>query len=219
MQRPEHMADEMRRACVELEMRHPEARHILLTGVAGREGTSTVACLLAEALAEMLGSRVVIVDANLRTPALHTLLSVPQEDGLRDWEPDATDKTVHQAPALGQLFVMPCGSDNGRTLLTLQHSGRLDKLAETLGRAYDYVIWDVPPLTIHADGRFLLRHVDGVLVVAEGDRTLLEPLTDLYGMLATANTPILGAIMNRSNRYALTFRSQTPSRAPRRLSA
>ena len=206
MQRPEFLSDEIRRACLELEMRYPGARSLMLTGPAGGEGTTTVTCLYAQALAEMTGASVVIVDANLRSPGVHRKLSIEHDPGLRDWEPDSAERTIHPSAEYRQLSVMPAGSNNGRSLHTLQHSGRLEQVAARLKQDFSYVLWDTPPLTLYPDGRFLLPYVDGVLVVVEGDGTRLEMLSELHGQLASSNAPLFGVIMNRSGRYAIAAR-------------
>ena len=65
MPEPEVLRDTMLRACVELELRHPQARSLMVTGPVGGEGTTTVALLLARLLAETNDVSVVLVDANL----------------------------------------------------------------------------------------------------------------------------------------------------------
>jgi Mrp family chromosome partitioning ATPase len=212
----EFITDEIRRACVELEMRHPGARNLLITAPVGGEGTTTIACLYARALAEMNDASVVIVDANLRSPSLHEKFGIAMDGGLRDWEPETTGSKVHSVADCKNLSVMSAGGNNGRSLHMLQHSGRLDRLAASLKQDFSYVLWDTPSLIRYPDGRFLLRHVDGVVVIVEEDGTPLDALSELYGVLANSETPLLGAIMNRCERYTLTPRP-IASRTQRRL--
>ena len=202
---PVFIPEEIRRACVELEVRHPGARRLMLTGPMGGEGTTTVTCLFGRMLAEMNGANVVIVDANVRSPGVHEKFSMPLEDGLRDWEPNSPERTVHPCPGCGHLSVMPAGNSNGRSLHTLAQSGQLDQLAAWLTDAFSFVLWDTPPLNLYPEGRFLLRHVDGVLVVVEGDRTTRESLAELCGLVADNGT-LLGVIMNRTGRYSIGAR-------------
>jgi len=173
----------------------------MLTGPVGGEGSTTVACLFGRALTEIRGTSVVIVDANFRAPGVHRRFSIDMNNGLRDWEPESAERTVHPSAECGQLSVMPAGSDNGRSLHTLQHSGRLDQLVAQLRRDFSFVLWDTPPLNLYPDGKVLLPHVDGVLVVVEGDGTRLDALAKLNEELAGGRAPVLGAIINRSGRY------------------
>jgi len=212
----EFITDEIRRACVELEMRHPGARNLLLTAPVGGEGTTTVACLYARALAEMNDATVVIVDANLRSPNLHEKFGIEMDGGVRDWEAETPRSAIHSVAGCKNLSVMPAGANNGRSLHMLQHSGRLDRLAAYLKQDFSYVLWDTPSLIHNPDGRFLLRHVDGVIVIVEEDGTPLDALSELYAVLANSETPLLGAIMNHCERYTLTPRP-IASRTPRRL--
>jgi Mrp family chromosome partitioning ATPase len=173
----------------------------MLTGPVGGEGITTVACLFGRELSEMRGGSVVIVDANLRAPGVHRRFSIDLDNGLRDWEPESAERTVHPSAERRQLSVMTAGSNNGRSLYTLQHSGRLDQLVAQLRRDFSFVLWDTPPLNLYSDGKVLLPHVDGVLVVVEGDSTRLDALAKLYEELAGGSAPVLGAIINRSGRY------------------
>lgn len=216
MHPPEFIADEIRRACLELKVRYPGARSLMLTGPVGGEGTTTVACLCGRVLAETNAAKVVVVDANLRSPGVHRVFSISLNDGLRDWEPESPELTTHRSADFEQLSIIPAGSDNGRSLHMLEHSGRLGQLAARLRQEFTYVIWDSPPLNLYPDGRFLLPYIDGVLVVVEGDGTRLDMLTELCEQLMTGTTPVLGVIMNRAGRYSLSPRP-VPSRAIRRL--
>jgi succinoglycan biosynthesis transport protein ExoP len=216
MQPPEFIADEIRRACLELKVRYPGARSIMLTGPVGGEGTTTVSCLCGRVLAEASGGNVVVVDANLRSPGVHRVFSISLKDGLRDWEPELSERNTHRSADFEQLSIIPAGSDNGRSLHMLERSGRLGQLAARLRQEFTYVIWDSPPLNLYPDGRFLLPYIDGVLVVVEGDGTRLDMLTELCEQLTTGTTPVLGVIMNRAGRYSLSSRP-VPNRAIRRL--
>ena len=197
----ESTSDEIRRACIDLEMRHPSVRSLMLTGPVGGEGITTVTCLFGRELSEIREASVVIVDANLRAPGVHRRFSIDLDNGLRDWKPEAVERTVHSTAECRQLSVMPAGSNNGRSLHTLQHSGRLGQLVAQLRRDFSFVLWDTPPLNLYPDGKLLLPHVDGVLVVVEGDGTRLDALEELYEELSGGGAPVLGAIINRSGRY------------------
>lgn len=215
LREPDFITEEIRRACLDLEMRHPGVRSLLLTGPEGGEGVTTVTCRYGRELTEMTGRNVVIVDANLRAPGVHRKFSIDMNNGLRDWESESAERTVHPSAECPQLSIMPAGSDNGRSLHTLQHSGRLARLAAQLKRDFGFVLWDTPSLNLYSDGKVLLPHVDGVLVVVEGDGTRLDALAKLNEELAGGSAPVLGAIINRSGRYY----GPRPAgdRAPRRL--
>jgi Mrp family chromosome partitioning ATPase len=200
LEESEFITDEIRRACSDLEIRHPGVRSLMLTGPVGGEGTTTITCLYGRELSEMSGASVVIVDANLRTPGVHRNFSIDVNNGLRDWEPGLTDRTVHPT-AESRLSVMPAGSNNRRSLRTLQQSGRLQQLAAQLKQDFSFVLWDTPPVTLYSDAKVLLPYVDGVLVVVEGDGTSFDALEQLCEELAAGTAPVLGAIINRSGRY------------------
>jgi Mrp family chromosome partitioning ATPase len=97
---------------------------------------------------------------------------------------------------------LPAGKDNGCSLQTLAHSGRLQQLDDWLRHKYRFVLWDTPSLIRYAEGRFLLGHVDGVVVVVEADKTARDLLVQLRELLA-GHSELFGVIMNRTGRYSL----------------
>jgi Mrp family chromosome partitioning ATPase len=166
----------------------------------------------------MSDASVLIVDANFLAPAVHQKYSVSPENGLRDWEPAGSKCVIHAIAAHPRLSVITAGSANGRSLHTLQRNGFLERLAAQLRQDFRYVLWDTAPLIPYPDGRYLLRHVDGVVVVVESDGTTIESLAEFNSVLAESSAQILGVIMNRLGRYAIGARPSA-SRLQHRISS
>ena len=143
---------------------------------------------------------------------MHRRLAVPSEPGLRDWEPSLPDRGVHSVSECRHLSILPAGKDNGRSLQSLSHTGCLRQLGDWLRQNYRFILWDTPSLIRYAEGRFLLRYVDGVVVVVEADKTARDLLVQLRELLA-GQSELLGVIINRTDRYSLFGRGALHSRA------
>ena len=207
------VADEVRRLCMYLQTRSPEAKRIMLVSAIGGEGTTTIASLFAIALAEASRSKVLLVDANTRSPGLHRRFAIPLEFGLRDCNFFETP-VIHIRPSpWPRLSLVTAGSDNERSLHALRRSGRLDSLAAQLEREFEFVVWDAPPFNIYPDAGFLAPFVDGTVIVAECDRTKSEDLLELRQRLDRLNLPILGVVLNRGNHYFGSRRRAKKARA------
>ncbi len=139
-----------------------------------REGATTILCNLAACLAEQMSKRVVVVDANLRNPALHAVYGLPRQPGL-------TEVLSHRAglhEALyarreGGVFVMPGGEaelGEGGPGAVLA-SERITDLVAQLRELSDVVLFDTAPLRLYPDTSALARHLDGLVLVLEAERS------------------------------------------------
>jgi ATP-binding protein involved in chromosome partitioning len=159
----------------------------------GGVGKSTVSVNLAVSLAR-LGNRVLLIDADLRRPNLHRVLSVPKGPGLTqclrrglDWR-----DMVHESEAKG-LMILPSGGPAASDAGDLLSGQELRKLLEVAEREYDFVIVDAPALFINAsDARILAQVVDGTVVVVRSRET---PRT-LVNRVPRAVPNVIGVVVN-----------------------
>lgn len=149
----------------------PVPRTILVSSCRAGEGKTTVSVNLAMSLAK-LGSRVLLIDGDLRRPAVHLALGLPSGPGLVNYLSQAVDwKRLLQAGVVDGLHVLRSGgaASHAADLLASRSVGRLLREAEKI---YDYVIVDAPALFINApDATLLSREVDGVVVVVRSGST------------------------------------------------
>lgn len=148
---------------------------LVVTSPAPKEGKSTVATNLGITLAEA-NHRVLLIDADLRSPRLHKILKVTNHWGLADILQEALEVEQYSLEELVKptqitnLALVPSGSqaiNPGR----LFHSNRLARLITRLRREFDYIIIDTPPVLDFADARFLGRVSDGVMMVLRSGST------------------------------------------------
>ncbi|MBJ7328660.1 MAG: polysaccharide biosynthesis tyrosine autokinase [Solirubrobacteraceae bacterium] len=179
-----------------------DARVVLVTSTDSGDGKSTVAWNLAQAAAES-GARTVLIEADLRRAEIGRRYGVHPLPGLTSVLIGHTDfSDALQTPAQGRdgqpegpMRVLPAGPPppNPGDLL------ESEAMASLLARAredFDLVIVDTPPMTVVADAIPLLRHADGVLVVARMGATKRGALTLLREELVRLDATILGLVIN-----------------------
>jgi succinoglycan biosynthesis transport protein ExoP len=177
-------------------------RLIVLSSAMAAEGKTTVLTNLGLAMTETR-RRVLLIDADLRRPQLHTIFGIPNECGLREVlhsnEPIeiAAMRAAHATSTLN-LFVMPSGSTPA-SISTLLHSSRLPQLLEHLEQQYDAILIDTPPMLQMPDARILGRLVDGVILVIRAGKTTRDTARMASQRFLEDGIPVLGTILNDWN--------------------
>ena len=170
---------------------------LLIASANPREGKSFLTANLAAIIA-MAGSRVLILDADLRRPAIHKRYGVPNEPGLVDVL--LKDVPIHEAirPShVPGVDILPAGKTppNPSELLSPQAmTDLMDSLPE-----YDVILIDSPPVNVVADALVLASLVDGVILVVESGRSSTALLESCATRLRSVNKLLLGAIVNKLN--------------------
>jgi len=171
-------------------------KSLLFTSSDPSEGKSTISNNMAVTWADQ-GSKVILVDADLRRPTVHKTFSVSNRKGLSNYLlGNATLEEIVQETVVDGLYVITSGPvpPNPAELLG---SMRTQDLLVRLMDKFDLLILDAPPVNTVTDAQVLAARVEGtILVVPQG-------IADKAGVLhakealKTVNANILGAIMNR----------------------
>lgn len=144
---------------------------VLLTSSVAGEGKTFVASNLAQSIARQPELRVLLVDADLRSPRLHHLFGAPICPGLSDYlRGDADEYAIVQKGMNESLFLIPGGSlvSNPSELLLTE---RMKQLLNVVTPLFDWIIVDSPPsLPVH-DAGILADLADGVLFVIRAGST------------------------------------------------
>lgn len=170
--------------------------YLVVSAVAG-EGASTVARNLARAIGNDQSERVVLVDANLRTPTVHHAFDLPRAGGLTDALTGAVSLTdaVVTDPSSG-VAVLTSGSPTDSPPQLLSHSA-FHSLVAALRAEFDWVILDGPPVTSYPDAASLASVAGGAILVVRAERTRWEVAEEAKRVLENSDTDILGAVLNR----------------------
>ena len=177
---------------------------LLVTSTQPAEGKTTVACNLAISLAQ-LGHRVLLVDADLRSPSLHKLFGISGSLGLVSYLTGQQDwRAVVRPSGSDGLDVLVCGPmpPNPCELLSSQRMGALIRSANA---EYGFIIVDSSPMLALADGRILAPLVDGVLLVVKTGTTPREQLLHAQSGIRSVGGNLIGVVLNsvdiRTNGY------------------
>lgn len=169
----------------------------LVTSSHPHEGKTTTAVNLASSLVKS-GSRVLLVDADLRRPRLHTILGFENDRGLSTLLtaslPNAND--VFRQHETSGIFVLPAGPDSA-TALELLGSDRMAEVLANLHASFDHVIIDSPPIALYPDGLAIASKVDGVLLVVKASTTPLDAVRDSKRLLQRVGAKLCGVVLNR----------------------
>jgi len=177
-------------------------RTLLVTSSLPQEGKTTTSANLAIVFAQG-GSRVLLVDADLRKPGVHSVFRLPNQTGLTTLFRDdaATVRSVAQETELGNLKIITSGPlpPNPAELLGSQ---RWRGILERLKDEADLVILDSPPLQAVTDPALLAAVVDGTILVIHARRTRRGAVRQGREALARSDGKILGVTMNRLKQRA-----------------
>jgi capsular exopolysaccharide synthesis family protein len=164
------------------------------------DGKTTTAINLAGALAQAPDARVLLLDADLRRPALATRLGFDNRPGLVDAILDAKlplDAVVRVRPSLN-LAVLPAGRVPAAPYEMLKSPRVGELLAEARGR-YDYIVVDTAPLVSVPDCRVIEKWVDGFLIVVTAHRTTRKLLEEALHITEPAK--VVGLVFNGDDRH------------------
>ncbi|MDN3358950.1 polysaccharide biosynthesis tyrosine autokinase [Actinomadura sp. DC4] len=196
-------------------------RSVTIAGPVAEEGTTTITCNLAIALAES-GVRVILVDADLRRPRVGDYLGIGEATGLTNvLSEEMAVKDVLRSWGSGSLSVLPSGPipPNPSELLASRTFRATLRVLE--GEA-DIVIFNAPPLLGVCDATILASNCAGAILVTRYGRTREDHVVQAAERLAAVNACLLGAVLNfvqPAGRASLTAGVPSPTAARRRVTA
>lgn len=183
-----------------LEFTLPEGESCPIIGVTSSmrgEGKSTTAINLSYVLAEK-GSRVLLIDGDLRLPSVAKKMFIPSTPGLTDLLMGNTfNVNEFQTDLLKNWYIIPSGHipPNPSELLG---SRRMEAILAKLREMFDYIIIDLPPVNLVSDALSVANLVSGMIVVIREDYTEKKELERCFRQLKLSNFNILGCVMNGS---------------------
>lgn len=173
-------------------------RSLVISSSAAKEGKSTVAVYLAQAIAG-IGQKVLLVDTNLREPSLHNYLGLLNQKGLTDIISNDLnfDEVIQRSHLEDNLFVLTSGLALSEPLKILA-SPKMQDLMEQLQDNFDVVIYDTPSLIGVADISWMAANTNGVLLVVGLGRLKRPLLEQALEELKVSKTRVLGVVANHA---------------------
>ena len=180
-------------------------KSIALVSAGPGEGKSTLSLCLACTIAEGLGRRVLLLEADLRRPSLEAKIDLPPQAGLGEWlSGEAVRITVRRVGPRGPYLLSA-----GRVPLKqpeLLASPRMAGLMDAARAAFDLIIVDCPPLVPLADAVFLQEFVDGFLFVVRARQTPRDVLRRALANLKPER--ILGTVLNQQREILASYEAE-----------
>lgn len=175
---------------------HSSNQALVISSATPGEGKSTIAVYLAYAAAEM-GRRVLLVDANLQHPQIHTSLGLPNYYGLANLIATKSGKqaAIQRSPAGSNLSILTAGEVLSNPAMLLA-SKEMQNLMEQFQAEFDLVIYDTPSVLSFTDSSLLMPYVDGAILVVAVNQTDRSQLTHTLDRLNAAQAQVLGFVAN-----------------------
>jgi capsular exopolysaccharide synthesis family protein len=184
-----------------------ELRTLMVASAAPGDGKTTIARHLAAASARV-GSRVLLLEGDLRRPTIARQLGLTAGRGVSDVLIGSVSlsEAIHTIQLVGpstdsrpdghSFDVLVAGGTPPPNPGELIESRAMENLLERAKSIYDLIVIDTPPLTAVSDAFPLLKKVDGVLIVGRVGRNRRDVAERLHDTLTGAGAPLLGVIAN-----------------------
>ncbi len=177
-----------------------EGKQKIFTVISGGvgEGKSTTLFNLAYVCAEQ-GSKVLIVDSDLRRPVQHKMVGLANRTGMVNVLTDELKiEDVVQETGVPNLWMMTSGRLR-RGSLGIMNNARLRAMLDALKGKYDYVLLDSPPILGVTDAAILASEADGVLLVVQYRKYPKIISLRAKRMIENAGGHLMGAVLNNIN--------------------
>jgi polysaccharide biosynthesis transport protein len=190
------------------------SKTLLITSAGPDEGKTSTAANLALVMA-LSGERVILIDADVRMPRLHSYLGLANDKGLMDvlidrapWAEVAQPVDMRRFAAAGaaaaalrqgvpgghHLHCITSGSRRSMAAEVLD-SPAVQQLLQELSRISDYVIVDGPPLLVVSEALDLAQRTDAVLVASRLNKTTPRDAGEVRKLLDRAGANVLGTVV------------------------
>ncbi|NOZ63635.1 MAG: CpsD/CapB family tyrosine-protein kinase [Caldiserica bacterium] len=171
----------------------------LVTSPAPGDGKTSILLLLGKYCGEV-GKKVLLIDTDLRKPALHRYLNMSPERGVVKFLRGemSVEEVIHSTP-MPNVSAIPCeeATSNPGTLLT---TPRFKELLSYAQKHYDFVFLDSPPVLLVSDPGILAQEVGSVILIVSQGQTSRRAGMQVKNHLERLNAKIIGVILNRAER-------------------
>jgi capsular exopolysaccharide synthesis family protein len=171
-------------------------KSFVITSFGNGEGKTTTVVNLAVTFSQQ-GSRVLLIDGDLRKPRLHSIFNFENDRGLTNFL-SAHDnyKDYVKLSYIDKLDVLVCGAipPNPSELLM---SASMKQFIVQAKNDYDIVLVDTPPVGLVTDAAILSAIVDGTILVAASGGVSVDALMRAKELLGKVNANIIGVVLNK----------------------
>lgn len=182
---------------------HPP-KTLLVTSSIAAEGKTTTSINLAASLAQT-GAKVLIIDADMRRPRLHSIFGLGNKQGLCTILANEMSETeslnLVQKEAESGLYLLTSGPipPNPAELIG---SEQMRNLITSLRKTFDHIVIDSPPIASFTDGVLLSSLSDGVIMVIHANKCSRKVVQRSQQTLLEVGAKILGVVLNNVNSHS-----------------
>jgi protein-tyrosine kinase len=187
---------------------------VMVTSAVMGEGKTLTASNLALTLSESYQKNVLLLDADLRRPALHTIFRVRNEAGLSEGLIHSAERKVPVHQVSSRLGILAAGRPTSDPIAGLT-SARMRTLLDEARAAFDWIILDTPPVALLPDANLLASMVDGAIVVVRAGVTPFDLVQ--RAVSAIGRDRVLGVVLNSATEpahgvdyYGYEYYARTP---------
>ncbi len=170
---------------------------VLISSPRPGEGKTVNAINLAISIAQEVDRTVLLIDANLRKPAVHKYFGLGKTKGLADYllgKASISDIMIN--PGIDKLTIIPGGRPLTTSSEMLGATRTADLVTEMKTRYTDRIlVFDGPDILTNADAQVFAKLVDGVVLVVEAEKTARQDIKKAIELLG--KTPLIGTIFNK----------------------
>lgn len=177
---------------------------MIVTSAMPGEGKSTTIANMAVVFAQM-GSKVLLVDCDLRKPKIHKLFNVSNKSGITnvlsehgDYQKYIIKTEIENLDLLASGTIPPNPSE-------ILGSNAMKEVLHNIRQQYDVILIDTPPVGTVTDAQILSTIVDGTIIVAASGQVKIDALQRAKNLLEKVNANILGVIINKLDRTANSY--------------
>jgi capsular exopolysaccharide synthesis family protein len=174
---------------------------LMFVGTTPGDGVTTTGLNFAIVLAKDTKKKVLFIDTNVRTPAIHHICKMNASPGVTDLTSDLENvMTSIKRIGPGDLYVLPCGGNRSNPVSFFE-SPLFSEFMKAMRIRFDYIIIDSPPASRFLESRIFCSHVDGVILVIKYSKTRRQAAISVKKDLEEAGANILGVVVNRMRFY------------------
>lgn len=171
------------------------AKSMVITSSVPREGKTISAINLAIMMSNS-GERVLLVDADMRRPRVHTVFNMDNHRGFSNYLAGETDfDKIIRNSGIDNLSIITTGNISHKPA-ELISSKNTRLFLEKASASFSKIIFDAPPIALVTDAAVLAALTDGVVLIAEANRTTKGLLNNSKELLHKAGANIIGVVLN-----------------------
>jgi capsular exopolysaccharide synthesis family protein len=186
-------------------------RTLLLTSATAGEGKSTTAANLSVAFAQT-GKKTLLVDADLRQPALHTMFKLDPGVGLTEYlTGKAPLKDIVRKTSVENLDLVPSG-DIPPNPAEVLGSDEMREFVTAMLKTYEMVLFDTSPVLAVTDPAVISTMIDGSVIVVSAGSTRMQDLDQAVELIEGVGGKVAGVVLNNfdpHHAYGVPFRRAT----------